>query len=374
MIAFNKASITDVEKNFVLDALSHPSLCGDGKYTKAVQHLFKTKFGISEFLLITSCTHALDMTALLLNLKDGDEVIVPSYTFVSTVNAFMLRGARPRFVDVDKKTMNMDAGLIEPLINEHTKAIYPVHYAGVCCDMDEINAIAKRYNLAVVEDAAQAVGSTYKGKAAGTLSDLGCYSFHETKNYAMGEGGALLVNNSQYTRQAEIIREKGTDRSRFLRGEVDKYTWQAVGSSFLPSDVLAALLYGQMERFDEIMRKRMAIWDIYHHGLEFLEKKGNLQRPFIPAYDAHNAHMYYLILPSMDKRDGLIEHLKGKGISSVFHYIPLHSSPMGLSLGYKADDLPITEGYAHRLVRLPMYADMKQSDAEAVIDCITGRL
>lgn len=372
MIKFNQASITETEKRYIGDALSRPSLCGDGFYTKAVQNLFRSKFSIPNILLTTSCTHALDMSALLLDLREGDEVIVPSFTFVSTVNAFMLRGARPRFVDIDETTMNMDAGLIEPLINERTRAIYPVHYAGVCCDMDQINAIAKRYKLSVVEDAAQAVGSVYKGRTAGTLSDLGCYSFHETKNYVMGEGGALLVNNQQYMKLAEIIREKGTDRSLFIRGEVDKYTWQAVGSSFLPSDTLAAMLYGQMERFEEIMSKRMAVWNYYYARFEELERDGIVRRPHIPADCTHNAHMFYIILPKAEIRDELIKKARDREVQTVFHYIPLHTSPMGLRLNYRAEDLPKTEDMAARLLRLPLHACLDLGDAETVADTIIG--
>ena len=370
MISFNKPSITDLEKKYIADSLSK-KLCGDGEYTKKACRIFGDKFGIDNILLTTSCSHALDMTAILADFKEGDEVIVPSYTFVSTVNAFVLRGAKPVFCEIEKETMNIDANKIEELITPRTKAIYPVHYAGVICDMDRICAIAKQHNLKVIEDAAQAVGSLYKGRyPAGTIGDMGCYSFHETKNYSMGEGGAIIVKDKELFRQAEIIREKGTDRSQFIRGEVDKYTWKAIGSSFLPSDILAAMLCGQMERFDEIMQKRMHVWNSYNEAFAELEQWGKLIRPHIPDYATHNAHMYYIILPTKEIRDNLILKLREKGVQSVFHYIPLHTAPMGERFGYKEGDLPITEEYAGRLLRLPMWADLTEEDAETVIKSV----
>ena len=311
------------------------------------------------------------MTAILADFKEGDEVIAPSYTFVSTINAFVLRGAKPVFCDVEKETMNIDADKIEELITPRTKAIYPVHYAGVICDMDKINAIAKKHNLLVIEDAAQAVGSVYKGKyPAGTIGDMGCFSFHETKNYVMGEGGAIIVKDKELFEKAEIIREKGTDRSQFIRGEVDKYTWRMVGSSFLPSDILAAMLYGQMERFDEIMAARMKVWDRYYEAFEKMEKAGKLIRPFIPDYSTHNAHMFYIFLPTREIRDNMILKLREKGVQSVFHYIPLHNSPMGKSLGCDGANLPVTDEYAGRILRLPMYADLTETDVEQVINSV----
>ncbi len=371
MIPFNKPSITNVEKQYISEAISGLKLCGDGNFTRMVHETFKNKFGISNMLLTTSCSHALDMTSIISNFGPGDEIIAPSYTFVSTINAFALRGAKPVFCDVEKETMNIDANKIEELITPATKAIYPVHYAGVICDMDKINNIAKKHNLLVIEDAAQAVGSYYKAtQPAGTIGDMGCYSFHETKNYAMGEGGAIIIKDEELFKKAEIIREKGTDRSQFIRGEVDKYTWRSVGSSFLPSDVLAAMLYGQMQRFDEIMNKRLSIWNHYYNGLESLEHRGKLIRQFIPEYSTHNAHMFYIILPSKDIRDKMILKLREKGIQSVFHYIPLHSSPMGETFGYKRGDLPITEEYSERLLRLPMYADLTESEVQYVIDSV----
>ena len=374
MIPFNKASITKTENDYILDALTK-KLCGDGEYTKKVHSVFSEILKVDKMLLTTSCSHALDMTAILADIKAGDEVIVPSYTFVSTVNAFALRGAKPVFCEIEKETMNMDAGRIEELITPKTKAIYPVHYAGVICDMDKICDIAKRHNLFVIEDAAQAVGSVYKGKyPAGTIGDMGCYSFHETKNYSMGEGGAIVVKDEALFKQAEIIREKGTDRSQFIRGEVDKYTWRAIGSSYLPSDVLAAMLYGQMERFDEIMDKRMSVWNRYNEAFAEPEKQGKLIRPYIPDYSTHNAHMYYIILPSKKIRDDMILKLREKGIQSVFHYIPLHTAPVGESFGYKEGDLPITEEYAGRLLRLPMWADLTDDEVYEVAEAVRGLL
>ena len=371
MIPFNKPSIKEIERNHMHSASNNLKICGDGVYTHKVYDIFKEKLNINNLLLTTSCSHALDMTSILADFKEGDEIIAPSYTFVSTINAFVLRGAKPIFCDVEKETMNIDAEKIEELITPKTKAIYPVHYAGVICDMDKINSIAKKHNLLVIEDAAQAVGSYYKGTLpAGTIGDMGCYSFHETKNYVMGEGGALVVKDDELFKKAEIIREKGTDRSQFIRGEVDKYTWRMVGSSYLPSDILAAMLYGQMERFDEIMQKRMSIWNSYYEGLADLEKEGKLIRPFIPEYTTHNAHMFYIILPSKDIRDKMILKLREKGISTVFHYIPLHSSPMGETFGYKKGDLPITEEYSERLLRLPMFVDLTESETQYIIRSI----
>lgn len=370
MIPFNKISITDIEKKFVLDSINGNKICGDGLYTKKCYEFFKEKFNIKNILLTTSCSHALDIAAILLDLKQGDEVIVPSYTFVSTANSFLLRGAKPVFVDVEKDTMNIDANLIEEKITDKTKAIFPVHYAGVACDMDKIMKIAKKYNLKVVEDAAQAIGSFYKGKPLGTIGDIGCFSFHETKNYAMGEGGAIIVKDDSEFLKAEIIREKGTDRSQFIKGNIDKYTWHSVGSSYLPSDILAALLFGQLTRFDEIMNKRMNAWNIYNIKLEKLENEGKLKRQFIPDEKIHNAHMYYIILPDEDTRNNVIKCLKEKEIYSAFHYIPLHTSPMGKKLNYKKGDLPITEEYSKRLLRLPLWADIKDNEVEYICNCL----
>ncbi len=370
MIKFNKASITDLEKKYVLDAMENSILSGDGKYTMRVYDQFKEKLGIENMLLTTSGTTALEMASILLNLSAGDEIIVPSFTFSSTVNAFLLRGAKPVFCDIRKDTMNIDESLIEDLITENTKAIYAVDYAGIPCDMDVINDIANRHGLFVIEDAAQAVGSKYKGELAGTLSEFGCYSFHETKNYVMGEGGAIIINQEKYMDRAEIIREKGTNRRHVLKGWVDKYTWHDIGSSYLPSDILAAILSAQMDRYDEIMAKRMNVWNIYHEGLEELEKKGKLRRQFVPDYVEHNAHMYNIVLPDSETRTNLVMKLKENDIMAYICYVPLHSSPMGIKLGYTAEMLPITEDYGQRVLRLPLYADMNSEDAWKVVNLI----
>ena len=371
MIPFTKVSITDIEKNNIMEALENNNkICGDGSFTKKCNEWFKENCHISNFLLTTSGTHALELAALLAELKEGDEVILPSYTFVSTADAILLRGAKPVFVDIDKRTFNIDANLIEEKITNKTKAIFPVHYAGVSCDMDKIMEIAKKHNLLVVEDAAQGVLAYYKDKPLGTIGDYGCFSFHETKNYVMGEGGAIIVKDKKKFEEAEIIREKGTNRSQFIRGDVDKYTWHKVGSSYLPSDILAALLYGQLTRADEIMEKRMRIWNYYHENLEDLEKQGKLIRPFIPSYAKHNAHMYYIVLPTEKIRNELMDKLKQNKIAATFHYIPLHTSPMGITLGCKEGDLPVTEEYAGRLLRLPLYADMTKEENEEVVNKI----
>ena len=370
MINFNECSITDLEKKYVEDALLHKQ-CGDGGYTKKSYQLFKDKLNIDNLLLTTSCSTSLDMTAILADIKEGDEVIVPSYTFVSTANAFVLRGAKPVFCEINPDTLNIDEDKIEELITDKTKAIYPVHYAGVICNMDKINDIAKRHNLYVIEDAAQAVGSVYKGKyPAGTIGDMGCFSFHETKNYTMGEGGALIVKDSELLKRAEIIREKGTDRSQFIRGEIDKYSWQMAGSSYLPSDILAALLCAQIERFDEIMEKRMYAWNRYNELLKPLEENEVLRRPVIPEYSTHNAHMYYFLVKDEATRNSLLAFLKENGIGAVFHYIPLHISKMGEKLGYKKGDLPITEEYAARLIRLPLHANLSDDDIDYIVSKI----
>mgnify|MGYP001097208275 FL=1 len=334
MIKFNKPSITEKEKHNVLEAMDGTNiLSGDGKFTTKIYQQFEERFGIKNMLLTTSGTTALEMASILINLEPGDEVITPSFTFSSTVNAFLLRGAKPVFCDIREDTFNIDENLIEGLITPKTKAIYAVDYAGFPCEMDKINEIANKYGLFVIEDAAQAVGSTYKGRYAGTLTEFGCYSFHETKNYVMGEGGAIVVNEDKYMERAEIIREKGTNRRNVLRGLVDKYTWHDIGSSFLPSDVLAAILSAQMDRYEEIFEKRMNVWNTYYNGLKDLEDKGYLRRPYLPADIEHNAHMFCIVLPSEEKRTHLINKLKEKGIASYICYVPLHSAPYGLKLG-----------------------------------------
>lgn len=368
MIPFNKASVTELEERYLVDALHNSKLSGDGKYTMKVYEQFKERFNIDRMLLTTSGTSALEMASLLINLEPGDEVIAPSFTFSSTINAFLLRGARPAFCDIREDTLNIDETKIEELITGKTRAIYAIDYAGVPAEMDVINTIANKYGLFVIEDAAQAVGSKYKGQLAGTLSEFGCYSFHETKNYVMGEGGAIVLNEEKYLDRAEIIREKGTNRRHVLRGWVDKYTWHDIGSSYLPSDLLAAVLYAQMERYDEIMGKRMNVWNSYQRELEPLENKGALRRLVVPKYIEHNAHMYNIVLPDEDTRTRLVDELKKRDVMAYICYVPLHSAPMGKRLGYSERDCPITEDYGKRTLRLPLYADMTDSDINKVLE------
>ncbi len=367
MIPFNKASITGLEEQLLVDALHNSKLSGDGKYTMRVYDQLKKRFGFENVLLTTSGTTALEMSALLIDLEPGDEVIVPSFTFSSTVNAFLLRRAKPVFCDIRPDTFNMDESLIEGLITPKTRAIYCVDYAGVPCEMDTINAIAKKHGLFVIEDAAQSIGSTYKGRYAGTLSEFGCFSFHETKNYVMGEGGAIVLNEEKYMERAEIIREKGTNRRQVLKGWVDKYTWHDIGSSFLPSDLLAAVLSAQLERFDDIMEKRRALWRAYHEQLKPLEDRGILRRSIVPDGITHNGHMYNIVLPSDDVRTQLVNHLKAQEIMAYICYVPLHSAPMGRKLGFHPEDCPITEDFGARVLRLPLYYDMSVSDVERVV-------
>ena len=352
----------------LMDALHNSKLSGDGKYTMKVYEQMKRLFGIETMLLTTSGTTALEMAALLINLEPGDEVIVPSFTFSSTVNAFLLRGAKPVFCDIRPDTLNMDETLVEGLITSRTRAIYCVDYAGIPCEMDTINAIAWKHGLFVIEDAAQAVGSRYKGRYAGTLSEFGCYSFHETKNYVMGEGGAIVLNEEQYLERAEIIREKGTNRRQVLKGWVDKYTWHDIGSSYLPSDLLAAVLSAQLERYEEILRKRLTVWNTYHEQLEPLEREGKLRRAIVPEDVEHNGHMYNIVLPTDEIRTRLVEELKKRDIMAYICYVPLHSSPMGLRLGWKPEDCPVTQAYGSRVLRLPLYADMTTEDTERVVN------
>ena len=369
MINFNVPYIKEEDFQYIKDVLESKKVCGDYKYTKLVTQWFSDQ-GVGNLLLTTSGSSALDMSAILSGLQPEDEVILPSYTFVSTANAFLLQNAKIIFAEVDPRTMNIDLEDVKRKITSKTKVICPVHYAGTSCDMNELLNIAKESNIKIIEDAAQGVGSTYKGMPLGTIGDFGCYSFHETKNYAMGEGGAIISKNKQDLIRAEIVREKGTDRSLFMRGEVDKYTWRDIGSSFLPSELPVALLYSQLMKFQEIMNLRMNVWNKYHSGLKDLEDNGLLFRPFIPEYNQHNAHMYYIILPTGEIRDKLLKYLKENEIQAVFHYIPLHSSPMGQKLGYKAEDLPITEEYSARLLRLPMYAGLEEEKVEYIVDKI----
>ena len=374
MIPFNKASVTDKEIEYVVDVLKNSKLSGDGPYTAKVYQAFKARFGIENMLLTTSGTTALEMASLLIDLEPGDEVIVPSFTFSSTANAFMLRRAVPVFCDIRKDNMNIDETRIESLITDRTRAIYTVDYAGFPCEYDTIQEIARRHNLFLIEDAAQSVGSTYKGRVCGTLGDFGCFSFHETKNYVMGEGGGIVINDPSYMDRAEIIREKGTNRRQVLKGMVDKYTWHDIGSSFLPSDLLAAILFAQMERYDEILEKRMNVWNIYHEGLKDLEDEGLLRRSALPENATHNAHMYNIILPSDEIRTNLVSTLKQDGIYAYICYVPLHSSPYGRKIGYKPEQCPVTEDYGDRVLRLPLYADMTSDDAWMVVDRVKAIL
>lgn len=355
MISFNVPPYVGKEKEYIEQAIEKKKICGDGEFTKKCSEWLENKTGTSKALLTTSCTHATEMTALLSDIKPGDEVIMPSYTFVSTADAFVLRGAKAVFVDIRPDTMNIDEKLIEDAITDKTKAIVPVHYAGVSCEMDTIMDIAKRHNLKVIEDAAQGVMSEYKGKALGTIGDYGCYSFHETKNYSMGEGGALLIRNPEDVERAEIIREKGTNRSKFFRGQIDKYTWVAAGSSYLPSELNAAYLYAQLEQADKIYQDRMNSWNRYYEMLSDLEQAGKIQLPVVPKECKHNAHMFYIKAKDLEERTALIDFLKANGVSSVFHYIPLHSAPAGMELGRFNGEDRYTTKESERLLRLPMY-------------------
>lgn len=345
-------------------------LAGDGQFTRLCSRNLEARCGSGRILLTHSCTAALEMAAILFDLGPGDEVVVPSFTFVSTVNAFMLRGARPAFVDIREDTLNIDERKIESATNDRTKAIFPVHYAGVGAEMDAILSIARSRGLFVAEDAAHGLGATYRGRTLGSMGDVGTFSFHETKNYISGEGGALLVNNLDLFARAEIVREKGTNRSAFFRGQVDKYTWVDVGSSYLPSELIAAFLYAQLELSDEIDRRRRAIHARYAAELGQLAERGVARLPYCPDHCVHTAHMFYLIAADLDERTRLIEALAAKGVTAVFHYVPLHDSPMGRKLGYARGDLPVTENVSDRLVRLPLYFDMTEAEQTLTIDAV----
>ena len=372
MIQFNIPPVVGDEQNYISDAIKSCKISGDGKYTKLCNQWIEEHTGAKKALLTTSCTHALEMAALLLDLKEGDEVIMPSFTFVSTADAFIMRGAKAVFVDIRPDTMNIDETLIEDAITDHTRAIVPVHYAGVACEMDTINDIAARHGLMVIEDAAQGVMSQYKGRALGTLGHYGCYSFHETKNLSMGEGGAILLNynDSNEIERAEIIREKGTNRSKFFRGEIDKYTWVSLGSSYLPSELNAAYLYAQLLKSQEVYDDRMRNWNHYYELLLPLEKKGLIQLPVIPEGCVHNAHMFYLKVSNLRVRIELISHLKSDGIGAVFHYIPLHSAPAGLKYGRFVGEDKYTTKESERLIRLPMYYGLKSEQIEYICEKI----
>ncbi|WP_084683337.1 dTDP-4-amino-4,6-dideoxygalactose transaminase [Neorhizobium vignae] len=366
-IPFNRPFMTGKELYYIAEAKFGNMLAGDGPFTKRCHEWLKDKSGCVKPLLTHSCTAALEMAALLIDIEPGDEIIMPSYTFVSTANAFVLRGGVPVFVDIREDTLNLDERLIESAITPRTRAIAPVHYAGVACEMDAIMSIAKRHGLKVVEDAAQGVMAAYKGRALGSIGDLGAYSFHETKNVISGEGGALLVNDPALAVRAEIIREKGTDRGRFFRGEVDKYTWQEVGSSFLPGELIAAFLCAQLEEAERITNRRLGIWQRYHTLLEPLEAKGLLRRPIVPDECQHNAHMYYVLLAPEIDRQKVLNELKSSDIFSVFHYVPLHSSPAGKRYGRAQGDLRVTNIQSERLVRLPLWVDLTAEQQEHVV-------
>ena len=370
MINFNIPPNVGNELDYVKRAIDSHKICGDGQFTKKCNAWLEERFNCQKVLLTTSGTTALDMAALLCDLQPGDEVILPSYTFSSTATAFVLVGAKLVFVDIRPDTMNIDENKIENAITSRTKVIVAMHYAGVACEMDTIMDIAKRHNLKVVEDAAQAVMSTYKGKALGTIGDFGCYSFHETKNYSMGEGGALLINKPEYNERAEILREKGTNRAKFFRGQVDKYTWVDFGDSYLPSELNAAYLWAQLEQADEINNNRLATWNMYYDALKYLEEMGKLELPHIPAECTHNAHMFYVKLKNLEERTKFIAYLKEHDILSVFHYIPLHSAPAGQKFGHFHSEDVFTTKESERLARLPMYYGLSEGDQGVVIETI----
>uniref|UniRef100_UPI003FEF2526 dTDP-4-amino-4,6-dideoxygalactose transaminase n=1 Tax=Roseburia sp. TaxID=2049040 RepID=UPI003FEF2526 len=370
MIPFNKPPYVGNEMNYIQDAISKRKICGDGEYTKKCNAWLEENTKTAKALLTTSCTHATEMAALLADIKPGDEVIMPSYTFVSTADAFVLRGAKAVFVDIRPDTMNIDETLIEDAVTSKTKAIVPVHYAGVACEMDTIMDIAKRHNLCVIEDAAQGVCSKYKGKPLGAIGDYGCYSFHETKNYSMGEGGALLISDADNIERAEIIREKGTNRSKFFRGQIDKYTWVDAGSSYLPSELNAAYLWAQLEKSNVIFEDRMKTWNTYYAAFKELAEQEKIELPFVPGECEHNAHMFYLKTKDLEERTQFITYLKERGIIAVFHYIPLHTAPAGVKYGQFHGEDKYTTKESERLVRLPLYYDMTEEERDKVIEAV----
>jgi dTDP-4-amino-4,6-dideoxygalactose transaminase len=372
MIDFNVPPFTGKEFDYMKEAVAAHKICGDGAFTKRCQEWMNDRFQVPASYLTTSGTSALEMAALLCDIHPGDEVILPSYTFCSTANAFVQRGAVLVFTDIRPDTLNIDENKIEQAITDRTKAICVVHYAGVACEMDAIMDIARRHGLFVVEDAAQAVGSYYKGKALGTIGDFGCFSFHETKNYSMGEGGAILLPDLQYRDQAEIYREKGTDRSRFFRGQVDKYTWRDYGSSYLPSDLNAAYLWAQLEAFDKIMEDRLATWNAYYEAFAPLRDEGKLELPVIPENCVHNAHMFYVKLRDIEERTAFLQHMKASGVLSVFHYIPLHSAPAGVKFGRFDGEDEYTTKESERIARLPLYYGLTEEDRSTVIEAVTA--
>ncbi len=368
MIRFNVPPYTGKELDYIRQAVEKKKICGDGEFTHKCNEWIEQKTGTAKALLTTSCTHATEMAAILSDIKPGDEVIMPSYTFVSTADAFVLRGAKAVFVDIRPDTMNIDENLIENAITDKTRAIVPVHYAGVGCEMDKIMEIAQKFNLKVIEDAAQGVMAEYNGKPLGTFGEFGCFSFHETKNFSMGEGGAILIRDEKDIERAEIIREKGTNRAKYFRGQIDKYTWIDAGSSYLPSEMNAAYLYAQLEEADKITEDRMKSWNMYFEGFEDLDKAGRVQRPFIPANCKHNAHMFYLKCKDLEERSALIKFLGENEILAVFHYIPLHNAPAGKQFGrFNGEDVYTTKE-SDRLVRLPLYYGLKEDEVGYIID------
>lgn len=370
-IPFNKPFVTGKEIEYIASAISNGNIAADGFFTRACARLLEDRFAIPRVLMTPSCTSALELAAMLCDLKPGDEVIMPSFTFVSTANAVVRAGAKPVFVDVRADTLNIDESLIETSVSANTKAIFPVHYAGVSCEMDRIMEIAQRHNLLVVEDAAQGVNARYNGRALGSLGHLGAYSFHDTKNYVSGEGGALCINSPEFIERAEIIREKGTNRSQFFRGEVDKYTWVDVGSSYIPAEIVCAFLLAQLEAMDVITARRRDVYQFYRQNLSPLEEREWLSIPRPPSGCESNYHMFYVLLTDVKTRDDAMAHLKRNGISAVFHYIPLHSSTMGEKFGYAEGDLPITEDLSARLLRLPFFAEITEAEQSRVIRCLS---
>ena len=370
MITFNVPPCADKAMEYIEECVRNQKICGDGAYTKKCNRWIEERTGTTKCLLTTSCTHATELAALLADIRPGDEVIMPAYTFVSTADAFVLRGAVPVFVDIRPDTMNIDEKLIEAAITDKTRAIVPVHYAGVACEMDTIMDIAARHGLLVIEDAAQGILATYKGKALGAIGDFGCYSFHETKNYSMGEGGALLIRDEKYVEDAEIIREKGTNRSKFYRGQIDKYTWVNYGSSYLPSDMNAAYLYAQLAQADEINQARLACWNRYYERLTPLKEAGKLELPVVPEGCVHNAHMFYVKVKDITERTEFISFLAENGVHSVFHYIPLHTAPAGQKFGRFHGEDRYTTAESERLARLPMYYGLSLEQVDYICDVI----
>jgi dTDP-4-amino-4,6-dideoxygalactose transaminase len=369
MITFNKPYLSGKELHYIQEAVASMKISGDGTFTKKCHQFFESKYGFKKVLLTTSCTDALEMAAILIDTKAGDEIIIPSYTFVSTANAFVLRGAKIVFTDSAAENPNIDVTAIEKLITPQTKAIVVVHYAGIACDMDKVMDLANKHGLYVIEDAAQAIDSYYKGKPLGSIGHLAAFSFHETKNIISGEGGMLVINEEKFVKRAEIIREKGTNRSSFFRGEVDKYGWVDIGSSFLPSDIIAAFLFAQLENLEDIQKRRIDIWNTYAAGLKHLSDKMQVQLPFIPQFATNNAHMFYLVCKSYEERTALISHLKNNNVYSVFHYLSLHKSPF-FATQHDGRALPNTDRYADCLVRLPLFYELSSTDCATIINSI----